>query len=91
MWSGYLKDEKQKSFLEWLERNEIPLDECHTSGHAAVEDLVKLRKVFPHVPLVPIHTEYPDRYEEVFGNVQQKNDGEWWEVVPGERFKIKER
>jgi len=80
MWSGYLKDQKQKPFLEWLLRNDIPLDECHTSGHAAVEDLVKLRKAFQQAPLVPIHTEQPERFEEVFGNVRRTTDREWWEV-----------
>ena len=81
MWSGYLKDEKQKPFLAWLRRNKISLDTCHTSGHAALEDLVKLRQRFPDAPLVPIHTEVPERFDEVFGNVRRYEDGEWWEVV----------
>ena len=80
MWSGYLKDERQKPFLEWLDRNEIPLDECHTSGHASVSDLVKLRRVFADAPVVPIHTDQPERFEEVFGNVQRQRDGVGWEV-----------
>ena len=80
MWSGYLKDEKQKPFLQWLERHGIPLDECHTSGHASAADLVKLRKTFQKAPLVPIHTDQPGRFEEVFGNVVMRKDGEWWEV-----------
>lgn len=84
MWSGYLKDEKQKPFLEWLQHHNIPLDLCHTSGHAAVDDLVKLRKVFKDAPLVPIHTDQPDRFEALFGNVQRGADGEWWEVKQGE-------
>ena len=81
MWAGYLKDEKQKPFLAWLQRNGIPLDECHTSGHASVEDLVKLRRAFKHAPLVPIHTEQPERFEAVFGNVQRCGDGDWWDVA----------
>jgi len=86
MWSGYLKDEKQKLFLEWLRKNGIPLDECHTSGHAAVADLVKLRKVFKDAPLVPIHTEQPERFDDVFGNVTMRKDGEWSDVArePGD-------
>jgi len=80
MWSGYLKDDKQKPFLAWLDSHGISLDECHTSGHAAVGDLVKLRKVFKDAPLVPIHTDQPDRFEEAFGNVQKRGDGEWWNI-----------
>lgn len=90
MWSGYLKDEKQMPFLEWLQLHNIPLDECHTSGHAALEDLVKLRNVFKDAPLVPIHTEQPERFEELFGNVSARGDGEWWEVSKPQTQQAKE-
>jgi len=75
-----LKEAETKPFLEWLHRHEIPLVECHTSGHASVSDLVKLRNAFPNTPVVPIHTVNADRFEELFGNVQSHNDGEWWTV-----------
>ena len=78
LWSGYLKDAKE--FLEWLRHHEIPLVECHTSGHASVWDLVRLRKAFSNAPVVPIHTLNADRFHELFGNVQRHNDGEWWSV-----------
>jgi ribonuclease J len=80
MWAGYLTDAKQKPFLEWLDLHGIPLDECHTSGHASVADLVKLRSVFKDAPLVPIHTNQPRHFEKEFGNVMPCRDGEWWEV-----------
>jgi len=81
LWSGYLKDAEAKPFLEWLHRHEIPLNECHTSGHASVQDLVRLRKAFSNAPVVPIHTVNADLFEELFGNVQRQNDGEWWSVL----------
>jgi ribonuclease J len=80
LWAGYLRKEKEKPLLDWLQRHRIPLVECHTSGHAAVKDLVKLRQAFSHAPVVPIHSSQPDRFEELFGNVQRRDDGEWWEV-----------
>lgn len=80
LWSGYLKDPKTKPFLEWLHRYGIPLSECHTSGHAAVQELMTLRRAFPNAPVVPIHTVNADRFEELFGNVECRNDGEWWTV-----------
>jgi ribonuclease J len=80
LWSGYLNDTKTKPFLEWLHRHGVPLNECHTSGHAALQDLVRLRHTFPDAPVVPIHTVNADRFEELFGNVQRRNDGEWWTV-----------
>lgn len=85
MWSGYLKDDRQKPFLEWLKPHAIPLDECHTSGHATVRDLARLRQVFSRAPIVPIHSNQPDRFEELFGNVRRRVDGKWWEVCAGHR------
>jgi hypothetical protein len=81
MWSGYLKDERQKPFLGWLTSHDIPLEECHTSGHASVADLIKLRNRFQRAPVVPIHTDQPARFEELFGDVLRPVDGEWWDVV----------
>ncbi len=83
LWSGYLQEESTQPMLEWLERRGLPLEQCHTSGHASVSDLVKLRNAFPRAPVVPIHTERPEQFAEVFGNVQQRADGEWWEVERG--------
>ena len=81
LWAGYLKDAKTIPFHDWLRQHGIPLCECHTSGHAAVRDLVRLRKAFSNAPVVPIHTANADRFEELFGNVQRQNDGEWWTVL----------
>ena len=78
--SKNLKDEKLKPFLAWLDDRGIPLHQCHTSGHASVKDLQRLRAAFDKAVVVPIHTEHPDLYEQTFGNVQVCNDGEWWEV-----------
>jgi ribonuclease J len=83
IWSGYLKEESAQPMLQWLESRGLPLEKCHTSGHASVSDLEKLRNAFPKAPVVPIHTQCPDRFAEVFGNVQQRVDGEWWEVERG--------
>jgi ribonuclease J len=84
VWAGYLKNEKNKPLPDWLDRHSIPMDECHTSGHAAVRDLAKMRQVFIRAPVVPIHSNQPDRFEELFGNVRRRADGEWWEVCAGQ-------
>jgi ribonuclease J len=88
VWSGYLQEESAQPMLQWLERHGLPLEQCHTSGHASVTDLVKLRNAFPKAPVVPIHTNRPERFAEVFGSVRQRADGEWWEV---ERLRDEER
>ncbi len=80
MWNGYLKDEKLRPFLSWLDGRGIPLHQIHTSGHASVKDLQRLRQAFGNAVVVPIHTQQPDLYEEMFGNVEMHDDGEWWEI-----------
>ncbi len=88
LWEGYLQEERSQPMRHWVERRGLPLEQCHTSGHASVADLVKLRNAFPKAPVVPIHTDRPERFTEVFGNVRQRADGEWWEV---ERLRDEER
>ena len=80
MWSGYLRDEKNRPLLQWVADRQIPLVECHTSGHASVEDLQRLRRCFASAPVVPIHTQHADRFVKLFGNVQFRKDGQWWTV-----------
>jgi ribonuclease J len=80
MWNGYLKNDSMSPFLKWLDERGIPIHKCHTSGHASVKDLQRLRAAFGDAVVVPIHTQKPDLYEKTFGNVQIHNDGEKWEV-----------
>ena len=80
MWDGYLKDPKMKPFLSWLDDRTISIHHCHTSGHASVKDLKRLREAFGGATVVPIHTQQPDLYGTTFENVQIRKDGEWWEV-----------
>jgi ribonuclease J len=79
MWSGYLEYEKSNPVLEWLDRHGIPLDQCHTSGHAGIVELMELRRAFATAPVVPIGR-HPDRFVVLFGRVERYEPGEWWEV-----------
>jgi ribonuclease J len=81
MWDGYLKEPRMKSFLDWLSKWGIPLVKCHTSGHAPVNDLQKLRDAFTGAVVVPIHTDHPELFKELFGNAEIHNDGEWWDII----------
>lgn len=80
MWRGYLEQDNHRPFRDWLERHQIPLDLCHTSGHATPADLRILRQSFPNAQMVPIHTENPSRCEKLFGNVTLRSNGEWWTI-----------
>jgi ribonuclease J len=80
LWPGYLKQERQRPFLEWLDRHRIPLTHCHTSGHASITDLKKFAKAISPRMLVPIHSFETKRFKEFFDNIERKEDGKWWEV-----------
>jgi ribonuclease J len=80
LWAGYLDEESAQPLRQWVKRHGLILVQCHTSGHASTADLVKLRDIFPKAPVVPIHTECPERFPEVYQNVQPRANGEWWAV-----------
>lgn len=80
MWPGYLKELRMSAFKQWLERAAIPLTRAHASGHARVSDLRRLAEAVDPDRVVPIHTEVPERYGELFDRIECHADGEWWEV-----------
>jgi ribonuclease J len=79
-WWSYLDKESNKWFVEWLRRTGTPMEFCHTSGHASVPDLRRMRNAFPDAIVVPVHLEDRGRFAELFGNVEMRDDGEWWEI-----------
>ena len=79
-WEGYWERDSYNNLKEWLERNSIPKISIHTSGHASPGDLKKIVAAINPRKVVPIHTFFPERYGELFQNVEVHNDGEWWEV-----------
>jgi ribonuclease J len=79
-WEGYWEQDSYNKLKDWLERNAIPKISIHTSGHASPKDLKKIVEAINPRTVVPIHTFLPERYYELFPNVQVHNDGKWWEV-----------
>jgi ribonuclease J len=65
---------------EWLERRTIPKHNNHTSGPASPVDLKRLVAAINPRKVVPVHSFMPERYPELFPNVEAHEDGEWWEV-----------
>jgi len=80
LWKGYLDMESQRPFQEWRERNGIPMTQLHTSGHASYLDLKRFAEALNPKILVPIHTFNPREFTNLFPRVEQKRDGEWWEI-----------
>lgn len=80
LWPGYLRPPDGDDLVRWLSRNGIPLAVIHASGHASVEDLQDLARAIDAAKLVPIHTETPERYHQLFARVSIHSDGERWSV-----------
>lgn len=78
MWSGYLKQPKTKTFIDYLTQKGFSFHHVHTSGHADVETLKEMVTAMKPKNLVPIHTFNGDDYTNIFKNVnvQRANDGE---------------
>ena len=82
IWQGYLEYEKSNPVLEWLEQHDIPLEQCHAAGHAGIRELIRLRQAFRAAPVTPLRSRQPGRFDELFGGVQRRANGEWFEIVP---------
>lgn len=77
MWSQYALEPSFDRTKAFIERHNIAFKERHTSGHAILPDLKRFAQAMAPEAIIPIHTEYPDRYREHFGNrVSCLHDGE---------------
>jgi len=79
-WEGYWEQGAYDMVKNWLVRHSIQKYSIHTSGHASPVDLKKLVSAINPHKVVPIHSFFPEKYPELFPNVEVHNDGEWWEV-----------
>jgi ribonuclease J len=80
MWPGYLKEEKSKRLIGFLDQRSIPLTVAHTSGHASIADLKRLVAALDPERVVPIHSFGSAQFDGLFEGVEQHDDGEWWEA-----------
>jgi ribonuclease J len=81
MWSGYLKQPKTKSFVDYLKAKGFAFHQIHTSGHADVETLQKMVAAMKPQNLVPIHTFDGDDYKYIFKSVNVKRIRDTEEVI----------
>lgn len=65
---------------DWLLKHSIPKHSIHTSGHASPTELKRFVAAIKPSKVVPIHSFFPEKYPELFPNVEGHQDGEWWEV-----------
>ncbi len=76
MWSGYLGRTEWLATQRAIRAANGKFIECHTSGHAAGPDLVKLIRELHPRRIVPIHTERPELLNELVPGVEVAKDGE---------------
>lgn len=79
-WGGYWNLHEYSELKKWLTKHGIPRHSIHTSGHATTSDLKRFAEALKPARLVPMHTFNPEKYPELFDNVELHADGEYWEV-----------
>jgi ribonuclease J len=79
-WEGYWEAGSYDAVKGWLERHGIAKQSIHTSGHASPADLKTFVAALMPRKVIPIHSFMPERYAELFANVEAHADGEWWNV-----------
>lgn len=80
LWEGYWEQDSYYSLREWISKNNIQRFSIHTSGHASPADIKRFAEALKPSKIVPIHTFVPERYKDIFDNVQIFNDGEFYEL-----------
>lgn len=66
IWSGYWDEPKTERFRAWVEEHCEELPDIHSSGHADVASLQRIVEWVDPKHLVPIHTDTPTRFGELF-------------------------
>jgi len=80
LWEGYWEEDSNSYLRDLLAKYNIPKVSIHTSGHAGISDLKRFAEAIMPQRIVPIHTFEPDKYKDLFENVELHADGEYWEV-----------
>lgn len=80
MWRGYEEREDVKRILDFARSKNVEIKYLHTSGHAGIKTLQNIVSSCSPKRIVPIHTEHPEGYKELFQNVHLIKDGEWIKI-----------
>ncbi|MBT9146990.1 MAG: Ribonuclease J [Syntrophomonadaceae bacterium] len=83
-WKGYLQPEhaiRGTGEIAAFQTDEmINFVYAHTSGHATVDALKHFAEAISPKRLIPVHTEYPEKFKSEFENVVELKDGEIFEL-----------
>ena len=71
-------DSEYKPLLDWLQLRSIPMDRCHTSGHAAASAIKHLIGSIDAPAVIPIHTAHAADFGDMLGvRAIVPDDGQW--------------
>jgi len=80
MWPGYMTAKHNPREAPTYEKlhsmPNVRFETIHTSGHAVVDDLIRLADALSPKHVIPIHTEHKQDYPDIFRNVVMLDDGE---------------
>ena len=78
IWSGYWGESQVDEFRKWVEANCEVLTDIHSSGHADIGSLQRIVEYVQPKRIVPIHTEHPEKFSEIFplASINYLNDNE---------------
>lgn len=79
LWPGYL-DRDRTDLRAWSRDRGLPFHIVHSSGHASKEDLRRMAHALAPKRLIPIHTERPEAYRDLWPSVQLAPNGVWTQV-----------
>ena len=71
---------RERAGDSWVLVPGCPLITAHTSGHATVPDLRRLVSAIDPGRVVPIHTDAPTAFVDLFPRATPVADGDWWTV-----------
>ncbi len=81
MWPGYFeKSQALRNLKAYLEEKRVRFECLHTSGHARVEDLIRMAEGLKPKVVIPIHSFHADKFKDYFPNVTLLNDGQVFEI-----------
>lgn len=74
-WQGYFRESRQQKFNALLQKRKTNFHHIHTSGHAPQDDLKRFVQAIAPQQLIPIHTENPEGFRELYHCVASIHDG----------------
>ena len=68
IWGGYWNEPNTERFRSWVEKHCEDVKDIHSSGHADTQSLQRLVEHILPQTIVPIHTDAPKQFSDIFVN-----------------------